>query len=178
MAVRIRLRDIEETPKELVYDEPTSELNPLLEHGPVHDYEFVGPASVDLRYYRSGQELFFTAAMESRVAGECARCLGRFEFRHAPAFDVVMVPRVGRWAEEDLEGGGDDLVWYEGDDVDVSPLLHERLLLTLPTLPLCRDDCRGLCGRCGTDLNLGPCDCPALDVGDPRLAVLRALRRG
>jgi uncharacterized protein len=176
VAVRIRLRDIEETPKELVYDEPTSELNPLLAHGPVHDYEFVGPANVHLRYYRSGTELFFTATMESRVAGECARCLERFEFRHAPTFEVVMVPRAGRWAEEDLDDGGDDLVWYEGDEVDISPLLRERLLLDLPTLPLCRDDCRGLCGQCGADLNQGACGCPA-EVGDPRLAVLRTLRR-
>ena len=175
MAVRIRLRDIEETPKELAFDEPTDELNPRLAHGPVHDYEFLGPAHIDLRYYRSGQELFLTAAMESRVAGECARCLQRFEFRHAPGFEVVMVPHSGRWAEEDLDGGGDDLVWYEGDDVDISPLLDERLLLTLPTLPLCREDCRGLCGQCGHDLNLGACQC-ASQAGDPRLAVLRTLR--
>ncbi|MEO8603213.1 MAG: DUF177 domain-containing protein [bacterium] len=174
--MRIRLRDIEETPKELVFDEPTGELNPRLKHGPVHDYEFLGPASIHLRHYRSGQELFFTATMESRVAGECARCLNHFEFRHAPAFEIVMVPRSGRWAEEDLDDGGDDLVWYDGDDVDISPLLHERLLLTLPTLPLCRDDCRGLCGRCGVDLNLDSCECQT-ETGDPRLAVLRALRR-
>lgn len=174
--MRIRLRDIEETPKEFVYDEPTSELNALLEHGPVHDYTFLGPAAVHLRYYRSGPELFFTATMDSRVAGECARCLERFELRHAPTFEVVMVPRAGRWAEEDLDAGGDDLVWYEGDEVDLGPLLRERLLLDLPTLPLCRADCRGLCSQCGADLNRGRCACPAAP-GDPRLAVLRGLRR-
>ena len=44
--MRLRVRDIEETTKEVVYDESTSELNPLLEHGPVHDFAFVGPATV------------------------------------------------------------------------------------------------------------------------------------
>jgi uncharacterized protein len=67
-------------------------------------------------------------------------------------------------------------MWYEGELVDLSPPLRERLLLSLPTLPLCRDDCRGLCARCGSDLNAGPCGCAA-EAGDPRLAVLRTLRR-
>src|SRR5690606_40708225 len=121
--------------------------------------------------------LFFQGRMASRVAGQCARCLTRFEFAHAPQFEFIMVPRLGRWADEPLDGGGDEnLMWYEGEEVDLSPPLRERLLLTLPTLPLCRDDCAGLCARCGADLNTGPCGCPA-EEGDPRLAVLRTLRR-
>lgn len=175
MAVRIRLRDIEEATKELVYDEPTGELNALLEHGPVHDYQFPTPAAVRLRYYRAGQELFFDGEMRTAVVGECARCLEPFRFEHAPRFSFIMVPREGRWAEERLDDGGDDLIWYEGEEIDLSPMLRERLLLTLPTLPLCRDACRGLCARCGSDLNAGPCACPA-DEGDPRLAVLRRLK--
>jgi uncharacterized protein len=174
--VRLRVRDIEETTKEIVYDESTSELNPLLEHGPVHDFEFVGPAHVRLRYYRSGQEIFLEGDMRARVIGQCARCLESFEFAHAPDFSFIMVPHQGRWAEEDLAGGGGDLTWYEGEEIDVSPMLRERMLLALPTLPLCREGCLGLCAHCGRDLNAGPCDCGAA-AGDPRFAVLRTLKR-
>jgi uncharacterized protein len=174
--VRLRVRDIEETTKEIVYDESTSELNPLLEHGPVHDFAFVGPATVQLRYYRSGQEIFLEGEMRATVVGQCARCLESFEFSHAPPFSFIMVPHEGQWAEEDLEGGGGDLTWYEGEEIDVSPMLRERMLLALPTLPLCRDGCRGLCARCGRDLNVGPCGCVA-DAGDPRLAALQSLKR-
>lgn len=177
MAVRIPLRDIDESVKELSYAEPTGELSPLLEHGPTHDYEFLGPADVDVRFYRTGQELFFQGQLRSRVAGQCARCLARFEFGHDPDFNFIMVPRHGRWADEPLDDGGDEhMMWYQGEDVDLSPPLRERLLLTLPTLPLCREDCRGLCGQCGADLNAGACGC-VVDDGDPRLAVLRTLRR-
>jgi len=175
--VRISLRDIDESIKELVFSEPTGELTPLLEHGPTHDYEFLGPAEVDVRFYRTGQELFFQGQLHSRVAGVCARCLATFEFTHDPDFDFIVVPRQGIWAEEPLDDGGDEhMMWYEGEEVDLTPPLRERLLLTLPTLPLCRDDCRGLCARCGADLNAGACGC-SLDEGDPRLAVLRTLRR-
>jgi uncharacterized protein len=174
--VRLRVRDIEETTKEVVYEESTSELNPLLAHGPVHDFSFEGPAAVQLRHYRAGQEIFLEGEMRASVIGECARCLERFEFTHTPRFSFIMVPRQGSWAEEDLEGGGGDLTWYEGEEIDVSPMLRERMLLTLPTLPLCREGCRGLCPQCGRDLNAGPCDCHAAE-GDPRLAVLRTLKR-
>jgi uncharacterized protein len=174
--VRIRLHDIEETSKELVYDESTSELNPLLGHGPVHDYAFAGPAAIALTYYRSGQDVFLDGQTRSRVVGQCARCAEAFEFAHDPSFSFILVPRAGRWADEDLDGGGGDMVWYEGDEIDVSPLVRERLMLSLPTLPLCREDCQGLCPQCGRNLNQGACGCPA--VGDPRLAVLRGLKRG
>ena len=175
--MRISLRDIDESIKELVFSEPTGELTPLLKHGPTHDYEFLGPAEVDVRFYRTGQELFFQGQLHSRVAGVCARCLATFEFTHDPDFDFIVVPRQGIWAEEPLDDGGDEhMMWYEGEEVDLTPPLRERLLLTLPTLPLCRDDCRGLCARCGADLNAGACGC-SLDEGDPRLAVLRTLRR-
>ena len=175
--MRLRVRDIEETAKELIYDESTSELNPLLEHGPVHDFAFVGPAAVQLRYYRSGQELFLGGEIRARVVGQCARCLESFEFSHAPRFAFMLVPREGRWAEEDLADGGGDLAWYEGEEIDVSPMLRERMLLALPTLPLCREGCAGLCAQCGRNLNDGACTCAAA-VGDPRLAVLRTLKRG
>lgn len=175
MAVRIRLRDIEEAAKELVYDEPTSELNALLEHGPVHDFAFATPATVRLRHYRSGQELFFDGEARAIVTGQCARCLASFDFPYNPRFSFIMVPREGRWAREDPAGGADDLVRYEGEEIDLTPLLRERLMLDLPTLPLCNEGCRGLCARCGSDLNVGPCGCAA-DTGDPRWAALRGLK--
>lgn len=174
--MRLRIRDIEETTKELVYDESTTELNPLLEHGPVHDFEFVGPANVQLRYYRAGQEIFLDGEIGSKVIGQCARCLESFEIPHTPRFSFIMVPHSGQWAEEDLEGGGGDLTWYEGEEIDISPMLRERMLLSLPTLPLCREGCRGLCSHCGRNLNDGPCDCHE-DAVDPRFAVLRTLKR-
>ena len=49
-------------------------------------------------------------------------------------------------------------------------------MLALPTRPLCGEECRGLCPRCGANLNAGPCGCPASATG-PRLAVLQTLLR-
>jgi uncharacterized protein len=53
--------------------------------------------------------------------------------------------------------------------------MHEQFYLSLPMKPLCRQDCRGLCTVCGTNLNRETCDCKR-DWEDPRLDVLRKLR--
>jgi uncharacterized protein len=62
-----------------------------------------------------------------------------------------------------------------GADMDLEPMLRDALALALPINPLCRDDCRGLCARCGKDLNAGWCGCTD-DDPDPRWAALAAVR--
>ena len=171
--MRIRLRDIQEAVKELVFDESTSELNQLFEHEPVRDYEFTGPVTARIRYYRSGTELFFTGEVSGEVVGQCARCLEGFTFRLTAPFSFVFVPRVSRWTG-DADAGDVDLYSYAGDEIDLSPSLREHILLSLPTLPLCDEGCLGLCPQCGANRNCGACGCQA--QGDPRLSVLRNLR--
>jgi uncharacterized protein len=174
--MRIRVRDIEEVVKDLVYDEPTDALNALFEGGPVHDYELAGPANVEVSYYRSGQELFVGGTARSSVVGQCARCLESFTFMMTAPFTFVLVPKPhGLGAEpqdEDL-----DLSFYEGEEVDLAPLVRERILLALPTLPLCDQTCRGLCPRCGVNLNNESCVCPRQEADGP-FAVLRQLKLG
>ena len=59
--------------------------------------------------------------------------------------------------------------------VDLRPAVREELILALPRYVLCRTDCRGLCPRCGKDLNAGPCTCAA-STTDARWKGLAALR--
>jgi uncharacterized metal-binding protein YceD (DUF177 family) len=76
-----------------------------------------------------------------------------------------------RHADVDLDEETYPLV---GDQLDLRPLVRDALLLELPLAPLCREDCRGLCAQCGTDLNSGPCECEP--ARDPRWNALDALR--
>jgi uncharacterized protein len=90
-------------------------------------------------------------------------------------FSRVLVPRSDLPSEVELNEEDLDLSFYEGDSVDLTPLIQEELVLALPTRPLCRETCKGLCPQCGANLNQQVCGCiPA--VGDPRLAVLRSLK--
>lgn len=175
--MRINIHEIEESPKERLWTRPADDLNRIFEPLPVHDYTFRSPTDVAVRYYRAGQELFFAGQADCRVMGECARCLEAYDFDIAVPFSLVMVPHRHRPDDDEIEVEDVHLSYYRGADVDLWPLVREHIILALPTQPLCRDDCRGLCARCGANLNTTTCACAA-SSGDPRLAVLRGLRVG
>jgi uncharacterized protein len=59
-------------------------------------------------------------------------------------------------------------------EIDLGEAVREALILAIPEFPLCREDCRGLCARCGADLNQGECRCPR--AADLRWGALQALR--
>lgn len=173
--MRIRVQDIEESVKQISFAEPTSDLNPLLDHGTVHDFRFAEAAGVQLRHYRAGQDLFLDGQVSVPIEGQCARCLESYTFELDAPFSFVLVPRSGTFGEAEPGVEDAELSFYEGDEIDLSPLLREQMLLALPTQALCRPDCRGLCARCGANLNVGACECHE-EEGDPRLAVLRSLK--
>jgi uncharacterized protein len=67
-----------------------------------------------------------------------------------------------------------DVFAYDGESIDLEPLLREQFVLAIPYAPLCREDCKGLCSQCGTDLNSGTCTCQK--PIDPRLEALKGLK--
>ena len=176
--MKLKVHDIEETTKELVFDEPTEGLNDLLVHGQVHDFDFAPAVTVRLDYYRAGQELFFQGHVSGSVTGHCARCLEEYPFILGTDFTIVLLPKTDEVVpEEELTDDELDLSVYEGDELDLSPLLREQIILALPTRPLCDDSCKGLCPTCGLNLNVESCSCTA-STGDARLAVLRNIKIG
>ena len=173
--MRLNVHEIDEVAKQLVCDESTASLNEQLMHGGVRDYVFHAPVSVRLEYYRAGQELFVQGHITGTVYGQCARCVEEYAFGLERDFSVVLVPKPD--VPTDAELGDEDLDFssYEGDTVDLSPLIREQMILALPTRPLCEDNCKGLCPQCGINRNLHTCQCHAASA-DPRLAPLRNLK--
>jgi uncharacterized protein len=174
--VKIRVEEIQETGKAFAFAEEIEELNELLARAGAVDYQFRRAANVDVTYYRSGADLFFEGHFVGEVSGNCARCLEGYPFTVERNFAFVLKPArkdidlQKELSEEDLA-----LSFYAGDEVDLSPLIREEMILSLPTRPLCREDCSGLCPRCGVNRNLGPCACRD-EWADPRLEPLRALK--
>lgn len=175
--MKILLDDIGASPKELSYTESVEDLNQRLDRG-VRDYRFPRGLEVRLTYYRAGLELFFEGSLQGSVLGSCARCLEEYPFGLERRFRFVLAPRAAAGMES-ARLKADDLALstYEGDKIDVTPLMQEQTILALPTRPLCGDGCQGLCPRCGANLNVGHCGCPAPAFA-PRLAVLHTLVRG
>ena len=174
--MKINVEEIKDTEKETAFVEGVSEINEALATTGVVDYQFQAPVPVELRDYRLGDDLFFHGRFDGTVTGTCARCLADYPFPLKDDFTFVLKPAQGAEAEEESAEEDLSLSFYEGDEVDLSPLLRESMMLSLPTRPLCADDCRGLCPRCGANKNTTDCGCRD-DWADPRLEVLRTIKR-
>lgn len=109
-------------------------------------------------------ELHLTS--ETTLHSICDRCA-------KPFLNPITIPFDCLLAEELQEEDNDEIVLLENGEVDVGDLARTAFLLGMDTKTLCSEDCKGLCPRCGADLNLGPCSCKK-EV-DPRLAVLAKL---
>jgi len=112
---------------------------------------------------------------------DCARCLDRYPVTLGQELDLFYLPAAAgqpEAQEEEVELSDRDVVvgYYDGDHLDLGEVIREHVLLGLPLKPLCREDCLGLCPRCGKNRNAGPCGCtPEEEAGDPRLEPLRKL---
>ena len=119
-------------------------------------------------------ELFFEGRLSAPMVASCARCAEEFSASNARPFRFVLAPRAagdkadGRLRTDDLE-----FSLYDGDQVDLAPLVAEQLILALPSRALCREDCQGLCPSCGVDHNTTSCECADAEP-DPRWAALRS----
>jgi uncharacterized protein len=96
-----------------------------------------------------GEGVLVSAQIDFVLSGQCARCLTEISRAgQATLQELFVYP--GR-AVDDA-----DLPRVQGQTVDLEPLVRDAIVLDLPLAPLCRDDCRGLCARCGANLNDDP----------------------
>ena len=123
--------------------------------------EWAAEVEASLGMDRTGDLVSIRGRVRSAAHLECVRCLRPFELPLAVDLTVVADRAGGRARlEEDLEAD-DYMLFHDGRQLDLRQQVRETLLLELPITPHCREDCRGLCPRCGADLNQGPCGCPA-----------------
>lgn len=119
--------------------------------------ELEGPVTVRGKLSRTGdQDYFWHAHVQGRFKGTCRRCLTELSYPLDADVEVLFS------ASPD---NADDPSVYPLPApitrVDVRPAVREEVALAVSAYPLCKEDCAGLCPRCGADLNAGPCGCGA-----------------
>jgi uncharacterized protein len=132
--------------------------------------ERVVPCHVAVDYRQTQGMFYLHGVVDGDFGTTCHRCLEPVTERVTGDFDV-MVRRGEHTGEE-----GEDVITLASHEhlVPVEPLVHETLVVNLPMIVVCRDDCRGLCPACGTNLNTGSCTCA--QTGDPRWDTLRRMK--
>ena len=106
--------------------------------------------------------------ISTTIHGTCDRCATDFHREEEFPIDVVLVTEL---ANEENE---DEWVFpLEGDSADLDDIVRTVFVLNMDSKLLCEPDCKGLCCKCGKNLNHGPCNCQK--ELDPRFAALRQL---
>ena len=112
--------------------------------------------------------LVMTGLITTCIHGTCDRCAADFDRELEIPIDAVLV------TELDNEENEDECVFpLDGDSADLEDIIRTTFVLNMDSKLLCSEDCKGLCCRCGKNLNDGPCDCQK-EI-DPRLAALKQL---
>lgn len=115
--------------------------------------------------------------VSTRVEVRCARCLEPVESLVESDFDLLYRP-LGADAGKDEAGISEaetEIGYYQGEGLLLEDVLREQVLLATPVKMLCREDCKGLCPRCGRNRNAEACQC-AEQPRDPRWEALKGLR--
>lgn len=119
-------------------------------------YEFVPPVTLKGVLESRAGIVTLKYNIQARLNAQCGRCLGRFIKDFSFDFEHIIVRELFG------EDTGDYVV-AEGDRVDMDELGVSDLLPEMPVKLLCREDCRGLCPKCGADLNKSDCGCNRSD---------------
>ena len=115
--------------------------------------------------------------IKGEIELDCTRCLlPQLRVLDIP-FNVEYISAEHYTSDKDAELGERDLevAVYEDDKIDLDELAREQILLSLPTRFYCKEDCRGLCLKCGANKNLTNCNCEVKEV-DPRWSALKDLK--
>lgn len=112
--------------------------------------------------------LVMKGTVRTRIHGICDRCAGEFQRDVSFPIDAVLVTELSSEEDED-----ENIFPLVGDCADLEEIVRTVFVLNLDSKLLCREDCKGICPRCGKSLNLGKCDCRK--EPDPRLAALAQL---
>jgi uncharacterized protein len=148
--LRIDLRDLDRGPVETDADLPP-------DHAAFADLGFAleGPLAVRGRMQATGaQEYYWRGRVHGLTVGQCRRCLAEVR--------IPIEAEVNLMFSGDPDAEDDPSVYPlppRATHIDLTQAVREELALSVPGYPLCREECAGLCPRCGADLNAGQCGC-------------------
>lgn len=156
-------------------------------------FDFTIPA-LDINLESESEKLIDTISVEGKVKKgivqtdiegrikaavelECGRCLTLVEKHLDFEFKSAFITAENYTQEKEAEVNAQDLEIsiFEGDKINLNELVREQILINIPDRIFCREDCKGLCQKCGANRNLIDCNCEEKEI-DPRWAALKNLK--
>lgn len=181
--MKINVPAIPEEGQSIAFDQSTPWFAALLTQRFSQLRRPASPAGGEVQLRKTLQNVAVSGEVELTLTPACARCGVEFQTK----FQVPLLRNLAPYfsgpredlltAEEEVELSAEDLEFsfYHGEEFDLSDLVAEEIFLAMPMRFLCQESCRGLCPKCGVNLNRGPCSCPA-DAETSPFAVLKGFK--
>ena len=175
---------LEEANQPFEADLPREFLDGVLRADPPTEFHAAGASHLRGAATKLGRKVLVQTRFRIPLTGQCKRCLKPIDLDESVELTRTYVPESqaqgaaehkGGEAEGSFDPGLVDEDVYAGKEIDLTPALREQILLHIPSPPVCREDCLGLCPKCGSDLNEGDCGCDRA-VMDPRWAALKGIQ--
>lgn len=132
-------------------------------------FKFQKPLNIEGSIVNNTKSLEFSAKVEGEMQVHCARCSKPFIVPVKFRMNEILI-------SEDGDSANDEAIVLSGEELDISDIVMNSFLMSVSGKYLCKDDCKGLCSKCGADLNDGDCGCDNEEI-DPRWADLQKIMK-
>lgn len=129
-------------------------------------YKVLEPIRVKATLTKQGDIISLLGVISGKIQLACSRCLENFSYELQLELQEKLT--------NNSENKDDELIFINNDNLELTEIVENNIIMSLPIQRLCKKDCKGLCQVCGTNLNKNSCDCENPDI-DPRLAGLKDL---
>ena len=150
----------------------------LVEMNETGEFNFRKPITIDLEINKIKEFIEVNGNFQTDVGFTCSRCLNEFQSVMKDAFSITYTKNLPEYADDFSDEGREllseemGLVLFKGNKIDLRDAIQEQIVLAVPLKTLCSEECKGLCSKCGKDLNRKECTCENENI-DIRLAVLK-----
>ena len=143
--------------------------------------EFLKPLNIRLKAFRVRELFEVQGRFRTSVRLPCSRCLKNFDTPLASDFELTytkeMPGLMDVFDEEEIELKVEEIgmFYFKGEEINLQQGIQEQVVMAFPLQPLCDQNCKGLCPKCGSDLNQGDCGCKR-ELTSNKFAALKNLK--
>lgn len=128
----------------------------------------ISPVKVEGKAVKVSDVYTVKGRVKTNMVFKCSRCLTDFDYNLENDFEEIFVTKA---IEVNQDEEDEELKRLESEEINLTPIVGEAVILAIPYIPVCNEDCKGLCPNCGENLNKTVCECKT-EKTDPRLADL------
>ena len=128
---------------------------------------------------RIDDDIYLKGTVMTSVVASCSRCLDALSYPVDSDLKSHFVPSDDRSISKrdvELHASDIDAEGYQNQQIDLTQSIRDSILLAVPVITLCKNNCKGICFQCGNNLNQGLCKCDIESFTDPRLERLKIFK--